>query len=145
MRRRGTRSSARAPRGLETWPSMCWGLLQVKSLIQSSVDGYNVCIFAYGQTGSGKTFTINGPDSNPGIVPRSLEELYRLVGAATGKAAISLKVYMLELYQDKLIDLLYNVRPACALPGSRPGCRILRLVLSGGSLRRQGGAPCFGG
>ena len=33
-----------------------------KHLVQSAVDGFNVCIFAYGQTGSGKTFTIYGSD-----------------------------------------------------------------------------------
>lgn len=27
-------------------------------LIQSVLDGFNVCIFAYGQTGSGKTYTM---------------------------------------------------------------------------------------
>ena len=57
-------------------------LLQVfedtKHLVQSAVDGYNVCIFAYGQTGSGKTFTIYGTDNLPGqlqlliaLLPRS--------------------------------------------------------------------------
>lgn len=50
----------------------------VKMLIQSALNGYNVCIFAYGQTGSGKTYTMQGDSQSPGIVPRALKELYRL-------------------------------------------------------------------
>lgn len=49
-----------------------------KRLIQSAVDGYNVCIFAYGATGSGKTHTIQGPEDNPGVCPRALSELFRI-------------------------------------------------------------------
>lgn len=30
----------------------------IQQLVQSVLDGYNVCIFAYGQTGSGKTYTM---------------------------------------------------------------------------------------
>ncbi|CAA2968417.1 kinesin-like calmodulin-binding [Olea europaea subsp. europaea] len=77
-----------------------------KYLVQSAVDGYNVCIFAYGQTGSGKTFTIYGSESNPGLTPRAISELFRIMKRDSNKFSFTFKAYMLELYQDTLIDLL---------------------------------------
>jgi len=77
-----------------------------KYLVQSAIDGYNVCIFAFGQTGSGKTFTIYGTESNPGLTPRATRELFNCIKRDTNKFQFTLKVYMLEVYQDTLIDLL---------------------------------------
>ncbi|XP_043709880.1 kinesin-like protein KIN-14I isoform X2 [Telopea speciosissima] len=77
-----------------------------KYLVQSAVDGYNVCIFAYGQTGSGKTFTIYGSESNPGLTPRATAELFKILKHDSNKFSFSLKAYMVELYQDTLVDLL---------------------------------------
>eukprot|EP00002_Diphylleia_rotans_P008353 TRINITY_DN1814_c0_g1_i3.p1 TRINITY_DN1814_c0_g1~~TRINITY_DN1814_c0_g1_i3.p1 ORF type:complete len:556 (-),score=126.24 TRINITY_DN1814_c0_g1_i3:1457-3124(-) len=51
----------------------------IEALIPSVLDGYNVLIMAYGQTGSGKTYTMQGPPSLPGIIPRSLDELFKLI------------------------------------------------------------------
>ena len=49
---------------------------ETSRVVQSAIDGYNVCIFAYGQTGSGKTHTIQGNAADPGITPRSIAKLY---------------------------------------------------------------------
>lgn len=76
-----------------------------KRLVQSAVDGYNVCIFAYGQTGAGKTFTIQGDDTNPGIAPRSFTEMYNII-TAMNNYTCKLECYMVELYIDTLTDLL---------------------------------------
>lgn len=53
---------------------------ELSSLIQSAMDGFNVCIFAYGQTGSGKTYTMNGTESSAGLVPRSISQVYQHIG-----------------------------------------------------------------
>ncbi|GAB2282924.1 Kinesin-like protein KIN-14E, variant 2 [Dionaea muscipula] len=77
-----------------------------KYLVQSAVDGYNVCIFAYGQTGSGKTYTIYGNDSDPGLTPRATLELFKILKRDKKKYSFSLQAYIVELYQDTLVDLL---------------------------------------
>ncbi|XP_034443931.1 kinesin-like protein KIN-14S [Hippoglossus hippoglossus] len=74
-------------------------------VITSCVDGYNVCILAYGQTGSGKTFTMMGGKENPGVNIRSIQELLRIC-AEKEKVSYSLKISMLEIYNDTLNDLL---------------------------------------
>jgi len=74
-------------------------------LIQSGIDGYNVCIFAYGQTGSGKTYTIEGPTDNPGVAPRAIKELFSLLALFPPHYVCTVEAYMVELYLDQLIDL----------------------------------------
>ena len=61
-----------------------------RHLVQSAVDGYNVCIFAYGQTGSGKTHTIYGSEGNPGLTPRGIHELFNVLDRCPLKIVISL-------------------------------------------------------
>lgn len=79
---------------------------EVKSLIVSCIDGYNVCIFAYGQTGSGKTFTMEGPSRNPGINQRALNLLFEETRDRGVDWDFTLNVSVLEIYNEMLRDLL---------------------------------------
>ena len=75
-------------------------------IVTSVLDGYNVCIFAYGQTGTGKTFTMEGTPENRGVNYRTLEELFRVSKERSSFMKYELFVSMLEVYNEKIRDLL---------------------------------------
>ncbi|XVF57438.1 hypothetical protein PTKIN_Ptkin06aG0205300 [Pterospermum kingtungense] len=79
---------------------------QTKPIVTSVLDGYNVCIFAYGQTGTGKTFTMEGTPENRGVNYRTLGELFRVSGERSGVMKYELFVSMMEVYNEKIRDLL---------------------------------------
>ena len=75
-------------------------------LVESCLDGYNVCLFAYGQTGSGKTFTMTGNTAFPGITPRAITEIFTLIKERT-HLKVKVSTYFVELYLDTLVDLYW--------------------------------------
>lgn len=86
---------------------------EVSQLVQSSLDGYKVCIFAYGQTGSGKTHTMMGDANAPGLIPRSLEQIFSRTQALREEQGwdFVLKASMLEIYNENYRDLLGSKLP----------------------------------
>ncbi|KAG5480510.1 hypothetical protein LSCM1_06213 [Leishmania martiniquensis] len=82
-------------------------------LIDSVVDGYNVCIFAYGQTGSGKTFTMNGSEGeHKGINTRALERLFEIIEERRETESSTVTVSVLEIYCEQIRDLLATKKEA---------------------------------
>jgi len=65
---------------------------------------------AYGQTSSGKTHTMLGPDiddeDNRGIIPRLVEGIFQKIEGAPEDIEFTVKVAMIEIYNEKIRDLL---------------------------------------
>lgn len=82
---------------------------EVSPMIQSALDGYNVCIFAYGQTGSGKTFTMEGGAGTEqyGIIPRAFNMIFTYIEDLKRMGwELTIKASFLEIYNEVIYDLL---------------------------------------
>lgn len=77
---------------------------EISQLVQSALDGYNVCIFCYGQTGSGKTHTMSSAD---GVIPRATKMIYETVHKLKEKSwTYTMEGNFIEVYNEELNDLL---------------------------------------
>jgi len=78
-------------------------------IVQDVLSGFNATIIAYGQTAAGKTHTMEGkPDSEEtrGLIPRAVKALFDGVASADPSIEFLIKVSFVELYMEKICDLL---------------------------------------
>ena len=79
-------------------------------ICQHVLDGYNGTVFAYGQTGAGKTHTMTGPaeienyERDCGLCMRTATYLFEKSRKMV--EAVSIRLSILEIYNENLIDLL---------------------------------------
>jgi kinesin family protein C1 len=79
---------------------------EISQLVQSALDGYNVCIFCYGQTGSGKTHTMSSAD---GMIPRATHQIYETATNLREKGwTYTMEGSFVEVYNEEIHDLLGN-------------------------------------
>lgn len=77
---------------------------EISQLVQSTLYGFNVCIFAYGQTGSGKTFTMSNED---GIIPQTVTQIFDTCRKLEQRGFI-FKIFgeFLQIYNESIMDLM---------------------------------------
>jgi hypothetical protein len=85
-----------------------------EEFLDHNFEGYHTCIFAYGQTGSGKSYTMMGTPEQPGLIPRTCEDLFQRIEEAhieTPNISYNVRVSYFEVYNEHVRDLLVPVQP----------------------------------
>lgn len=78
-----------------------------EEFLDHNFEGYHTCIFAYGQTGSGKSYTMIGTPAQPGLIPRTCEDLFQRIESNTStNISYSVRVSYFEVYNEHVRDLL---------------------------------------
>ncbi len=78
-----------------------------EEFLDHNFEGYHTCIFAYGQTGSGKSYTMMGTPMQPGLIPRTCEDLFqRIESSVSPHISYTVRVSYFEVYNEHVRDLL---------------------------------------
>ncbi|MCJ1402299.1 Kinesin [Xylographa trunciseda] len=84
-----------------------------EEFLDHNFEGYHTCIFAYGQTGSGKSYTMMGTPTQPGLIPRTCEDLFQRIESSTSPhISYTVRVSYFEVYNEHVRDLLAPSRPS---------------------------------
>ncbi|XP_057307803.1 kinesin-related protein 7-like [Hydractinia symbiolongicarpus] len=73
-------------------------------LISTALSGGNGSFMVYGQTGTGKTYTVLSDD---GLIPQTIEKLLNNIAKCT-EFSYRVTFSYLQIYQDRIYDLLFN-------------------------------------
>uniref|UniRef100_A0A7S2RPP3 Kinesin-like protein n=2 Tax=Mucochytrium quahogii TaxID=96639 RepID=A0A7S2RPP3_9STRA len=77
----------------------------MQELVVSAMEGKHCSAFAFGQTSTGKTYTMQGTSERPGVIPRSVHDVFSYVNQANDREFL-LRVAYLEVYNESINDLL---------------------------------------
>lgn len=78
-----------------------------EEFLDHNFEGYHTCIFAYGQTGSGKSYTMMGTPEQPGLIPRTCQDLFeRIENSQSPDVSYNVRVSYFEVYNEHVRDLL---------------------------------------
>ncbi|KAM7406042.1 hypothetical protein PAMP_000446 [Pampus punctatissimus] len=86
-------------------------------------------MFAYGATGAGKTHTMLGSQNEPGVMYRTMKELFKRMDDAKEEKEFAVAFSYLEVYNEQIRDLLANVGPLAVREDSSKGVVIQGLTL----------------
>ncbi|KAJ2700096.1 hypothetical protein FB645_005102 [Coemansia sp. IMI 203386] len=75
----------------------------VRPLVETVFSGMSTTVFCYGVTGAGKTHTIQGTETDPGIIPRALEHIFMRKKHDAYDYDVRVSYY--EIYKEAVFDL----------------------------------------
>lgn len=98
--------------------------LAAQPVVQDFLQGFNGTVFAYGQTGSGKTYTMEGvlgDRERQGVLPRVFSDIFGYINNCGPHITCSVHVQFLEIYNEKIRDLLTVEKDNLRVRGSHSG------------------------
>eukprot|EP00667_Euglena_gracilis_P001959 EG_transcript_1959 len=132
-------SFSQTERGIGEWADQNTVFETVgRPVMDSALEGKNVCLFAYGQTGAGKSYSMLGKQDDPGIIPRTCNAIFNIIDNNTdSRLAYKVDIQVVEIYCEMINDLLSD-RKKWPQHGHKP-----RLTGTDGYVVDTVRKPCF--